>query len=256
MLEDGSTARGSVTTVQRVGDTIRRPIGRWTPVVHALLHHLKAVGFTGAPRVLGVDALGREILSFLKGTVATRPWPAVLREEQGLAALGNWLRDYHQAVRNFVPPADARWYVPDLHWRPGQIVRHGDLGPWNTIWDHDRLVGVIDWDFVEPGNPIEDVAQLAWYAVPLRGEAQCRMAGFDQVPDLRARLQVLCKACSVTPAAVLDALAERQATEMRRTADLGQRGVAPWDAFLGRGDLHEFTAEAVWLVEHWDWLLG
>ena len=256
MLEDGSSARGSVTTVQRVGDTIRRPTGRSTPVVHALLRHLEAVGFTAAPRVHGVDAQGREILSFLPGTVATRPWPPVLREEHGLVALGRWLRDYHEAVRGFVPPPDATWYVPDLHWRPGQVVRHGDLGPWNTIWDDDRLVGVIDWDFVEPGDLLDDVAQVAWYAVPLRDEAQCRMAGFATVPDLQARLQVLCTVCGVASAAVLDALTDLQATELRRTADLGKRGIAPWDAFLARGDVHEFTAEMMWLAEHREWLLG
>lgn len=256
MLEDGSTARGSVTTVLRVGDTIRRPIGPWTPIVHALLRHLETVGFTSAPRVHGVDEQGREVLSFLKGKEATRPWPLVLREERGLVALGCWLRDYHDAVRGFVPASDANWYVPDLHWHPGQIVRHGDLGPWNTIWDDERLVGVIDWDFIEPGNPIDDIAQLAWYAVPLRGEEQCQMAGFDQVPDLQSRLQVLCRVCDVTPAAVVDALAVLQATEMRRTAALGQRGVPPWDAFLARGDLQEFRAEAAWLAEHREWLVG
>ncbi|HYP21433.1 MAG TPA: phosphotransferase [Chloroflexia bacterium] len=256
MLEDGATARGSVTTIQRVGDTIRRPMGRWTPVVHALLRHLEAVGFTGAPRVLGVDEQGREILSFLRGSAAMRPWPAILREEQGLVSLGRWLRDYHEAVRGFVPASNADWYVPDLHWQPGQIVRHGDLGPWNTIWLEDRLVGVIDWDFAEPGESIDDIAQVAWYAVPLRPEEQCRMAGFEQAPDLQARLWALCDTCGVTPAAVLDALANLQVTELRRTTYLGQRGVAPWAGFLERGDQQEISAENLWLIEHRAQLLG
>ncbi len=256
MLEDGATARGSVTTVQRLGETIRRPTGPWTPVVHVLLRHLEAVGFAGAPRVLGVDDEGREILSFLKGSAATRPWPPALRAEHGLVALGRWLRDYHQAVRGFVPPSDAEWQVPGLHWRPGQIVRHGDLGPWNSIWDGDRLVGVIDWDFVEPGEPIDDIAQLAWYAVPLRGAEQCQLAGFAETPDLRARLRLLCATCGVTPAAVLDTLTALQLMERRRTVELGQRGLAPWAQFLARGDPQEFTAEHLWLAEHRAWLLG
>src|SRR5437879_2964164 len=46
--------------VVRVGATMRRPVGPWTPAVHALLNHLHAVGFDGAPRVLGLDdAAGR-----------------------------------------------------------------------------------------------------------------------------------------------------------------------------------------------------
>lgn len=52
MIEDGAYERGSVTMVQRVGDTIRRPVGRWTPVVHALLRYLEARGFAGATRMV------------------------------------------------------------------------------------------------------------------------------------------------------------------------------------------------------------
>ena len=117
-------------------------------------------------------------------------------------------------------------------------------------------MGIIDWDFLEPGNPIDDVAQLAWYAVPLRGEEHCRLVRFDTMPDLRARLEALCKVCDAIPAAVLDALADLQAMEMRRTAELGQRGLPPWDSSLACGDRQEITAEAAWLAVHRDRLIG
>ena len=51
--------------VVRVGDTVRRPAGPWTPAVHALLNHLHAVGFPGAPRAHGLDDQGREVLDFV-----------------------------------------------------------------------------------------------------------------------------------------------------------------------------------------------
>src|SRR5260221_6573384 len=57
-LAGGNMSSGVV----RVGDTVRRPAGPWTPAVHALLAHLHAVGFDGAPRPLGVDERGREVL--------------------------------------------------------------------------------------------------------------------------------------------------------------------------------------------------
>ena len=60
------------TGVVRAGDTVRRPAGPWTPAVHALLTHLHEAGFRGAPRPLGVDDRGREILTFVPGTVV---WP-------------------------------------------------------------------------------------------------------------------------------------------------------------------------------------
>jgi len=55
--------------VVRVGDTVRRPTGPHSAFVHALLMHLEAVGFAGAPRLLGMDDQGREILSYLAGWV-------------------------------------------------------------------------------------------------------------------------------------------------------------------------------------------
>ncbi len=47
--------------VVRVGNTVRRSTGPWTPAVHALLRHLESVGFEYSPRVLGFDAKGREV---------------------------------------------------------------------------------------------------------------------------------------------------------------------------------------------------
>ena len=46
---------GNVSTVSRLGDTVRRNSGPWTPAVHALLRHLEKVGFTGSPHALGMD---------------------------------------------------------------------------------------------------------------------------------------------------------------------------------------------------------
>jgi hypothetical protein len=39
----------------RVGGAVHRPVRPWTPAVHAVLRHLAAAGYDGAPRVLGVD---------------------------------------------------------------------------------------------------------------------------------------------------------------------------------------------------------
>ena len=54
---------GNTSVVVRVGDTVRRTAGHWTPAVHALLDHLESVGFDAAPRALGTDEQGREVLS-------------------------------------------------------------------------------------------------------------------------------------------------------------------------------------------------
>ncbi len=254
MIEDGATDKGSVTTVRRVGETIRRPVVPWTPAVHALLTHLESVGFPRAPRVLGVEGAD-EVLSLLHGEPALSPWPPVLRSTDGVGRLGTWLREYHDAVRDFRPPAGARWRAQEEEWRPGMVIRHGDLGPWNSIWDGDRLAGFIDWDFAAPGHAIDDLAQLAWYAVPLRPVEQQRRAQVEQ-DALSGRLTALCEAYGADPAAVLDALDALQSGEAARIERLGRRGGEPWVTFLDRGDVAEMRAEQSWLRAERATLLG
>ncbi|MEU1161380.1 phosphotransferase [Streptomyces sp. NPDC005921] len=57
-------------------------------------------------------------------------------------------------------------------------MRHGDLTSWNSVWADDRLVGVIDWDLAIPGEALDDLAQLAWYSVPLRLPDRQRRVGY------------------------------------------------------------------------------
>jgi len=94
--------------VVRVAGTVRRRVQPWTPAVHALLRHLEAVGFAYAPRVLGVDEHGREILRYIEGDSGADGWAAVA-PEAGLEAFARLLRAYHSAVASFRPAADAIW---------------------------------------------------------------------------------------------------------------------------------------------------
>jgi phosphotransferase family enzyme len=246
-------AGGVVNTVVRVGSTVRRSTGPWTPAVHALLDHLHAAGFSYAPQVLGTDAAGREMLTYIDGISGLRPWPDVLRRDEGLVQVGNMLRELTNAIANFQPPPGAQWRTSPPVAGP---VRHGDLGMWNTIWRGDRLVGLIDWDFAEPAPPLWDLAQAAWYGIPLfRGDSGWKDCGFSAEPDRRHRLAVLCDAYGADPAAVLDALADLQALELDRVQRLGGAGITPFDAFLARGDATELAAEQHWLAANRDHLV-
>jgi hypothetical protein len=99
---------GNVAPVYRVGDTVRRSTGPWTPAVHALLQHLERAGFEGSPRVLGFGQDGREILSFIEGSVPYAPdVPPEIWADDALVAAAKLVRSYHDAVASFVPPAGA-----------------------------------------------------------------------------------------------------------------------------------------------------
>lgn len=166
-MEDERLPGGNSGGAWRIGDTVRRATGPWTASVHSLLEHLEQVGFERAPRSLGFDGEGREVLSFVPGDTATgQPWPSWTRSEAAMLDAADWLREYHAAVAGFVPPADARWRFGEA-WRPGLIVAHNDAGPHNAAWDGNRIRGFFDWDFAGPAEPVWDLAYLAFAWVPL-----------------------------------------------------------------------------------------
>src|SRR6478752_1949254 len=62
--------------VVRSGQTVRRPQRPNSDAIHALLGHLEEAGFDGAPRFLGTDVRGREVLSYIPGEAVTPPYAA------------------------------------------------------------------------------------------------------------------------------------------------------------------------------------
>jgi hypothetical protein len=155
-----------------VGDTVRRPVGPWTPAVHDLLNHLASVGFAGAPQVQGIDELNREILEFVPGDVGTLspadpllPW---FRSPEACWSVGRLIRDLQSAQAGFLADPAKPWRrAPASVLRPGQVIVHHDVSPYNTVRRSDGSLVVLDWDFARPGDPIEDLAWAAWRWAPL-----------------------------------------------------------------------------------------
>lgn len=162
---EGEILHGGVNRVVRTGTVVRRPTGPWTPAVHALLRHLESAGFTGAPRVHGVDDQGREVLDFVPGTVADYPVPAYVRSDAALVAAGRLLRRYHDATAGFVPPPGAVWQLPPRE--PREVVCHGDAAAYNTVFRDGLPVALIDFDTAHPGPRVWDLAYAAYRFVPL-----------------------------------------------------------------------------------------
>ena len=158
-LSGGNVAAGVI----RVGDTVRRPAGPQTPAVHALLMHLERVGYRHAPRSLGLDDAGRHVLEYIPGRMADAPGP----DDPPLdpVAVGRLVRDLHDALEGWHPPADAVWVCP-IPTDGDDLVVHNDLAPWNIVVGPERLV-IIDRDASSPGTRTWDLAYLAHGLVPL-----------------------------------------------------------------------------------------
>lgn len=233
--------------VFRVGAKVHRPAGAWTPTIHALLRHLEAKGFP-APRALGYDDQGREIVGFIEGRASNWPWPPALLEPRGVRQVGALLAAYHAAVAGFTPPRPALWRHGPGEPAPGEIVLHGDFGPYNLIWRGEKLFGVINWDLARPGRPIEEAAFAAFKCAPLQGEDAVAPLGFAAPPDRRTRLEAFAEAYGAFSAGELVAVAiEVCAADIGRMQDLGHRGVEPWCAWLRRGLLERTRADIDWL---------
>ncbi|MDT0441841.1 phosphotransferase [Streptomyces sp. DSM 41886] len=171
--------------VVRAGDTVRRPAGPWTPAVHALLDHLHRAGYPAAPRPLGIDEQGREVLTFAPGATV---WPerfGLLDPAARLARVARLIREFHDAVADFTPPPDAAWNVlipPD----GDEIIAHHDLAPWNlVVEDATDAWTFIDWDVAGPGTRLWDLSYAVHGFVPLSANPAFRREDRQAAARLR-----------------------------------------------------------------------
>lgn len=184
-LFGGTANRGLVF---RVGDTVRRPSRSTGPAVHALLRHLETVGFDGAPRHLGTDERGREVLSYVEGTAVTPPYPAWALTDDALVSVAELLRAYHHAAASF-DPAGQCWSAPPPPGFAGGLVSHNDPNLDNIVFRGGRAVALIDFDLASPGSVVWDVAAAARLWVPLRPDRYIRDVRRGRVTE-RLRLFV------------------------------------------------------------------
>jgi aminoglycoside phosphotransferase len=80
-----------------------------------------------------------------------------------------------------------------------RVLVHGDLWHGNTLWDGDRLTGLVDWDCAGVGHPGVDVGSLRCDAVLFTGRPDAAddvLDGYGTLPDV-ARYDV--EAALATP---------------------------------------------------------
>ncbi len=164
---------GVTPGIVRIGDTVRRPIRPFSRTVQAFLAHLHARGFDGAPVPMGVDANGREVLSFVEGDVPREPLPDAACSDDVLVALARLIRRLHDAAQGWEPPADAVWgSIPGrLHpdtkqlFAAPELVSHRDYCPGNVVFRSGLPAALIDFDLARPTTRLYDIANaLYWWA--------------------------------------------------------------------------------------------
>jgi hypothetical protein len=206
-LIGGRTTQGVV----RIGNTVRRPIVRDAAFGHDCLLHLESVGFGQSPRFLGIDEAGREILSFIPGSV-----PADLGKytDSQIKKAATLLRRFHDATATMPRVKDSGF----------DVACHNDWAPTNTVFVADEPIAIIDFDTVQPGERLWDAGYSAFTWLDLGNDDY---SANDQI----RRLGVFAEGygasdCAVASLAVY-ALA-RQATLAASTHACGKRDIAEW----------------------------
>jgi aminoglycoside phosphotransferase (APT) family kinase protein len=189
---------GNMNSVVRVGATVRRRAGSWTPTIHCYLRHLGAVGISWIPRPLAIEG-DREFLSFVEGDVPLYPLPDWVWSDEALVDAARHLRMLHDASVDF-DREGAIWQLPTHE--PVEVICHNDFAPHNLAFEGGRVVGVIDFDTSSPGPRIWDIAYLATRMVPLTADHPENAPDSEQV-DRRLELLLGTYGSDASPADVI-----------------------------------------------------
>lgn len=147
-MDEERLTGGRVTAdVVRRGCEVHRTRSANAIFVRRVLQLLEREGAEFAPRYLGEDELGREVLTFMPGLVPDNI--GCFSDEQCVAAM-RLIRRLHALTAGMDGCA------------PGQVVCHNDLSPCNFTFVDGLPVSIIDWDAAAIGAPECDVGYALW----------------------------------------------------------------------------------------------
>jgi hypothetical protein len=250
-LEGGIANAGRVV---RVGGHVLRPATEHTGSIHAFLRAVRAAGFDGATRPVGIEDDGRERLEFVDGDVALLPYPDWSQTDEALASVARLLRRLHDASEAFDPSA-LTWNTALADPAGGPLVVHNDIEPSNVVFRAGEAIAFLDFEFAAPGRRVYDLAQLARLWVPIDSDVDRSRQGWHAA-DHAARLRLVADSYRLDRAgraellpAIDDAL-DRIEAALRQSVDAGDAvTVAVWNRTGGRD---RFDRRRRWWAEHRD----
>ena len=247
---------GWQTEVEHRDGVVYRTAGSWSLAVIALLRHLESVGFAGAPRVVGTGFApdGRETLTFVAGE-SPHPYAWTDAGAEGVGAL---LRELHESVATFVPPAAASWKPWFGRTLSGSrpVIGHCDLGPWNIMAIDGLPVGFIDWEYAGPVDAVWELAQVAWHNAQLYDDDIAERLSLPSRDARAEQLRLIVTSYGLEPdrrAGFVDKMVEFAVHSARQDAE--DYGVGP-DTTTAVGDYgYPVLWGITWRVRSASWML-
>ena len=207
----------STPSVVRVGQTVRRPPPLTGEFTHVLLEHLAAVGFDGAPRFLGTDDKGRDILSYIEGEV---PMELGWHTDEVLVAAAQLVRTFHDATVGLLGHQAGR--PPRL-----EVICHNDLSPCNFVFRAGIPIALIDFDTAAPGRRLMDLGYAAWLWLDL-GDPDIEFTSPPEEQRRRLQLFLAAYGDEISVSSIKEAIVSRQELLAGEGEDTSRTAMAQW----------------------------
>jgi hypothetical protein len=233
------------------GRMVRRPRQLCSEAVQALLTHLAEVGFVEAP-LPGRVSKRWEHQSYLSG-VAGDDACRLVDTNKAVAQVGALLRRYHDAVEGWQSERKLTWFDGQTGTGgPGELVCHGDPGPWNLVWRRGKLVGLIDWEYATVGTRRNDVAYALHYLVPFRDRSYWQgVLGLARRPRRWDRMQAFAEGYGMElDDELVEAVFDSQRAGVQRMMELAERGHPRYRQMILDGKLERELGAVRWVEGH------
>ncbi|MBR2566185.1 MAG: aminoglycoside phosphotransferase family protein [Paenibacillus sp.] len=264
---------GNVNEVVRVGETVRRSASP-NRYVQELLLHLEKEGFHQAPRYLGIDEMGREILSYLDGIVTGNDYPEIesyMWSDESLIAVASLLRSYHDATMHFSTVEQPMNYYPgrDILVKSSmqvlqeevEVICHNDFALYNIVFREGVPQGIIDFDLVCPGPRMWDIAYTLYTCVPLANfsppaEGQGKsVTSYDRETHgaiRKKRIEMFMATYGLSiPSDLKSWVVSRIRFMCKTLEDRAAAGEAAFVKMVEEGHLAHYEREVLFLEQHW-----